>query len=314
MPPWRCTRRNQRAVSMDIVVHQISGLGNQLFQYAAGRYYARRYGAGLRMVTDPAKRAFSHGSPRPFLLGHFCIQSPVREIRFWEWKILLSSRQQLAPVRALMRRASQSQVFRETPAQRYSFLEDLSVQSGTRTLYLAGYWQTYKIADALGPRLRTELAFRQPPEGRNLEMLGRIREAKNAVSLHVRRGDYTLAAEGNIALPMEYYERAITRAKERVDEPTFFVFSDDMEFARANLPAGLKTVFVDHNDHWTAHEDLRLMSSCRHHILANSTFSWWGAWLNPNEDKVVMAPRQWHLRAESYYPELMPPAWELLDV
>jgi hypothetical protein len=305
----------QRATerSLEIVVRQISGLGNQLFQYAAGRYYAQRCGARMRMVLDPAKRAFSHGHPRPFLLSQFAIVSPVSEIRPWE-QIFFSTRRQLAPLRALMRRASQSQVFRETPAQRYSFLEDLSVQSGTRTLYLAGYWQTYKIADALGPRLRTELAFRQPPEGRNLEMLGRIRKAKNAVSLHVRRGDYTLAAEGNIALPMEYYERAITRAKERIDEPTFFVFSDDMEFARANLPAGLKTVFVDHNDHWTAHEDLRLMSGCRHHILANSTFSWWGAWLNPNEDKVVLAPRQWHLRAESYYPELMPPAWELLDV
>jgi hypothetical protein len=213
-----------------------------------------------------------------------------------------------------MRRASQSQVFRETPAQRYSFLEDLPVESGTRTLYLAGFWQTYRIAEALGDGLRAELTFRQQPEGRNLEMQGRIREARNAVSLHIRRGDYTLAAEGNIALPTEYYERAIARVKERMDEPTFFVFSDDMEFARANLPAGLKTVFVDHNDHWTAHEDLRLMSSCRHHILANSTFSWWGAWLNPSEDKVVLAPRQWHLRADSYYPELMPPEWELLDV
>jgi hypothetical protein len=305
----------QRATEspMEIVVRQISGLGNQLFQYAAGRYYAQRYGATMRMVLEPAKRAFSHGHPRPFLLSQFAILSPVSEIRPWE-QIVLSTQRPLAPLRALMRRASGSQVYWETLAERYTFIEDLPVEPGTRTLYLAGYWQTYEIAEVLGSGLRAELALRRQPEGRDLEMLRRIREARSAVSLHVRRGDYALAAEGNIALPMEYYKRAIARACERIDEPTFFVFSDDMEFARANLPDGLKTVFVDHNDHWTAPEDLRLMSSCRHHILANSTFSWWGAWLNANDDKVVLAPRQWHLSAESYYPELMPPSWELLDV
>jgi len=299
--------------SMEIVVRQNGGLGNQLFQYAAGSYYAQRYGATMRMVHDPAKRAFSLGHPRPFLLSRFSIQSPVSESRPWE-RIALSTQWQLAPLRELVVRASGAQFYWEKPAKFYTFLEDLPVESGTRTLYLAGYWQTYKIAGALGSELRAELTFRKQPEGRNLEMLGRIRDARNAVSLHMRRGDYTMAALGNIALPMEYYKRAIARVKERMDEPTFFVFSDEMEFARANLPAGLKTVFVDHNDNWTAHEDLRLMSSCRHHILANSTFSWWGAWLNPSEDKLVLAPRQWHLRAESYYPEFMPPAWELLDV
>jgi hypothetical protein len=298
---------------MQIVSRQISGLGNQLFQYAAGRYYARRYGATMRMALDPAKRAFSYGYPRPFLLSQFSIQAPVSEMRLVE-RILFSTRGQLAPLRALMCRAAGSQICWETPAQRYTFVEDLPFMPGTRTLYLAGYWQTYKIAEALGAELRAELKFRQPPEGANLEMLERIAEASNPVSLHVRRGDYTLAAEGNIALPMDYYERAIARLSERLDDPTFFVFSDDMEFARANLPARIKAVYVGHNKDATSHEDLRLMSSCRHHVIANSSFSWWGAWLNSKEDKVVLAPRQWHLKAESYYPELMPPAWELLDV
>jgi hypothetical protein len=299
--------------SMEIVVRQISGLGNQLFQYVAGRYYAQRYGATMRMALEPPQRAHSYGSPRPFLLSQFAIQGQVSAIRGWE-RLLLTRRPQLAPLRSALKLATGSQVCWEAEAQRYTFVQDLAVRSGTRALYLAGYWQTYRMADALGDELRGELTFRRPAEGKNLAVLGQIQEAKTSISLHVRRGDYTLASEGNIALPLGYYERAIGRMMERFEDPTFFVFSDDIAFARANLPSGLKTVFVDHNDDATAHEDLRLISQCRHHILANSTFSWWGAWLNPREEKVVVAPKQWHLRAESYYPELMPPAWELLDV
>jgi hypothetical protein len=302
---------------MEIVVRQISGLGNQLFQYAAGRYYAQRYGATMRMALEPPGRAHSYGSPRPFLLEQFAIEGRVSAIRGWE-RLLLSTRPQLEPLRTVVRRATGSQVYWETLAQRYTFLEDLPVEAGVRALYLGGYWQTYRIADSLdaglGAGLRAELAFRHAPEGKNLEMVGRIQEARTPVSLHVRRGDYTLASEGNIALPMAYYGRAIASLNARLDEPTYFVFSDDVEFARANLPVGLKAVFVDHNDDVTAHEDLRLISCCRHHIMANSTFSWWGAWLNPRKDKVVLAPRQWHLRAGTYYPGLMPPSWELLDV
>ncbi len=144
-------------------------------------------------------------------------------------------------------------------------------------------------------------------------MLERIGKCTNPVSLHVRRGDYTLAAEGNIALPLDYYTRSISICRERLADPTFFVFSDDIAFARKNLPHDIRAVFIDHNDDASSHEDLRLMSSCRHHIIANSTFSWWGAWLNPRLDKLVVAPKHWYLTQDSYYPELLPPGWILCD-
>jgi hypothetical protein len=298
---------------MEIVVRQISGLGNQLFQYAAGRYYAEQYGASLRIALDPKTRAFSHGHPRPFLLSKFAIQAPVSEIKRWEM-LMLSTQPKFAPLSQLLQGATGSQVYRESIAQRYTFIPDLGVRPGRRALYLAGYWQTYRIAEALGARLCHELSLRESASGKTLEVAERIRQARTAVSLHVRRGDYTLASEGNIALPMDYYGRAIARMTEQFEDVTFFVFSDDIEFTRANLPAGLNAEFVDHNNDATSHEDLYLMSQCQHHILANSTFSWWGAWLNPSATKVVLAPKQWHLRADTYYPELMPLSWELLDV
>jgi hypothetical protein len=156
-----------------------------------------------------------------------------------------------------------------------------------------------------------ELSFKEPAQGKNLEVLKQIKQCKNPVSLHVRRGDYTLAAEGNIALSIDYYTSAISTFKERLVDPTFFVFSDDMAFVRQNLPHHVKAIFVDNNDATASHEDLRLMSACHHHIIANSSFSWWGAWLNPRPDKMVIAPKHWLLKADSYYPDLLPPSWTL---
>jgi hypothetical protein len=129
----------------------------------------------------------------------------------------------------------------------------------------------------------------------------------------VRRGDYTLQVEGNVALPINYYARAIAQFKDILGNPTFFVFSDDIEFAKENLGKDISAVFVDHNDPLSAHEDLRLMSSCRHHIIANSTFSWWGAWLNGSDDKIVLAPRHWRVANCPAKNDLMPRSWRLLD-
>lgn len=297
---------------MEIVVRQISGLGNQLFQYAAGRYYSRRYGAQMRMAVDPARSALSHGYPRPFLLSHFAITAPTKELSAAD-RLIFTGRRWLKPASIVLKRSRGIHIFTESVAQRYTFLEELPLQRNVRTLYLVGYWQAHRIADEIADELRIEFSFKEPAQGKNLEILDQIRQSKNPVSLHVRRGDYTLAAEGNIALPMEYYSRAISAFKERLDEPTFFVFSDDIAFTKEHLPRGLRAVFVDHNDDSSSHEDLRLMSSCDHHIIANSSFSWWGAWLNPRPDKMVFAPKYWHLKRDSYYPDLLPPNWMLAE-
>jgi hypothetical protein len=295
---------------MQIVVRQISGLGNQLFQYAAGRYYSKRYGAQFRIAVDPARKAVSHGYARPFLLSHFSITTPAKELSQAE-RFILSEKPWLKPAIALVTRPLGIQVFREKRSQFYTFLQDLPLENNIRTLYIAGYWQTHRMVDDIGEELRVDLRFKEAAKGENLEVLDQIRQSKNSVSLHIRRGDYTLAAEGKIALPIEYYYRAIDALRIRLAEPVFFVFSDDIAFAKENLPRDIRTVFVEHNDAFSSHEDLRLMSSCQHHIIANSSFSWWGAWLNPRSDKIVFAPRYWHLRADSYYPGLFPPDWIL---
>lgn len=295
---------------MQIVMRQISGLGNQLFQYAAGRYYAKRHGASMRMVIDQAQNATSHGYPRPFLLSHFTIKTPMQPLSLQQ-RLLFSSRPSLKPAAALLKQTLAIQVFTEPVAQRFTFVESLTLAREFRTVYLLGYWQAYRFVDSIAEELKIDLNFKTPATGKNYEVLDKIARQPNTVSLHVRRGDYTLAAEGNIALPLAYYDLAIAYFQERLIDPVFFVFSDDIAFARANLPANIRAVFVDHNDDASAHEDLRLMSACHHHIIANSSFSWWGAWLNKKPGKMVYAPKYWHLKPESYFPDLLPPEWTL---
>jgi hypothetical protein len=136
--------------------------------------------------------------------------------------------------------------------------------------------------------------------------------AANAVSLHIRRGDYVSNAKFNAAhgtCDLDYYARAAAFVAERVGDPVIYAFSDDPAWVAENLKLPFEMRFVDHNDGSTAHEDLRLMATCKHHIIANSSFSWWGAWLNPLKDKVVAAPTQWFADPAKSNPDILPQSW-----
>jgi hypothetical protein len=298
---------------MEIVVKEFSGLGNQLFQYAAGRYYANLHDANLRLALEVSHRTVSHGGfPRPLLLKHFVLATEASTLTVWD-RLILSEQANIRAALTPLKKALGIDILTEPFGQRYHFLPSLVMNTRVRILYLIGYWQTYRVVEAVSHELRHELRFKEKATGKNLEIQNRIQNTLNSVSIHVRRGDYALAVEGNIVLPGAYYAKAVSLMQKKVSDPTFFVFSDDVPFARKLLPENVRKVFVDHNDDFSSHEDLRLMSSCEHHVIANSTFSWWGAWLNPRAAKIVIAPRHWHLTKQSYYPDLLPPEWLLLD-
>lgn len=302
---------------MELIVRQISGLGNQMFQYAAGRYYAERLSAEMVVAIDTVQKAVSYGFPRPFLLSFFSIQAPCRELTTSDRLLLLTANRRLQPVSVTvagaLRHLLKTEVVTELAYQRHCFIADLPIHKGTKKVFLVGYWQVSRIADAMEESLRREFTVRNAPTGKNVEILRMLENTPNSISLHIRRGDYLLEQEGNVALKMNYYVNAIEQMKKWIRQPTFFVFSDDMEYARKHLDPGLPVVFVDQNDSFSAHEDLRLMSSCRHHIIANSSFSWWGAWLNPRNDKLVIAPRNWMVGQSANYDGLFPARWTLLD-
>jgi Glycosyl transferase family 11 len=296
---------------LEIVLRAFGGLGNQLFQYAAGRYYAKRYGATLRISVE--WNAQCNGFPRPCLLSHFTITAPLAERSMFE-RILLTHKEWLKATSGPVKRALRIKVFTEQFEHRYSFLRDLPLERDVNMLCLLGYFQTNLLVEEIANELRAELTLKDLPRGKNLELLQQISRSRNPVSLHVRRGDCSVAATKRVDLPLEYYLNAISFFKQRLGNPVFFVFSDEIPFVKKYLPQNIATVFVDHNDDFSAHEDMRLMSCCHHNIIANSTFSWWGAWLNPRADKIIIAPKHWYNTEDSYYPDLLPRTWKLVDI
>jgi len=162
-------------------------------------------------------------------------------------------------------------------------------------VYLDGYWQCPKYFEDISLIIREELAPLLPFGAEDERINSRIGEG-GAVSVHVRRGDYVTnpaAARTHGLCSIDYYKAALDHICQRVSRPRFFVFSDDPKWVRENLPMPTPCFFVDHNGPEFAFQDLCLMARCDHHIMANSSFSWWGGWLNSREGKIVVMPKRW---------------------
>ena len=176
--------------------------------------------------------------------------------------------------------------------------------------YLLGYWQSEKYFADYSDEIREDFTFKSPLSERNSDLANQI-SSVNSVSVHVRRGDYVTNAKNAFigVCPLSYYEQATELIKSRVESPVFFVFSDDMDWVKSNLKLDVKTVMVNHNSGSESYNDMRLMSMSKHHIIANSSFSWWGAWLNPNPEKIVIAPKKWFRNGEFDTSDLIPSNW-----
>lgn len=175
--------------------------------------------------------------------------------------------------------------------------------------YLEGYWQSPKYFEGCDALLQQRLTFQHQMNAGSREMLEKIRSANTPVSVHIRLGDYTTDNNreifGNICTK-EYYTKAISFITERYPDATFFVFSNEPKKATEVIDIP-NAVIVDVNDESTASADMYLMSQCHHNILANSSFSWWAAWLNRNPDKQIIAPRKW-LNGKPT-PDVCPDSW-----
>lgn len=294
---------------MEIVVRQMSGLGNQLFQYAAGLYYATKYKATLRVSIDPAENPSSMGSPRPFQLNVFSIAAPMRKANALE-QLLCSQNPRIRGVAAAARRMAGAGFWQEPSPHR--FFPELPFRAMPATVFLRSYWQAAGYAAAVEDRLREDLRFKDRAAGKDAETLDAIASSRCPISVHLRRGDYALST-ASLVLPLDYYRLAWKMALEEFEGVEFFVFSDDIEYAQKHLPLDGVRHFIAHNDTATAFQDLRLMAACRHHIIANSSFSWWGAWMDPKPGQLIITPKYWRNTADSYYPDLFPASWRLVD-
>jgi hypothetical protein len=162
-------------------------------------------------------------------------------------------------------------------------------------LYLKGYWQDERHFRQIRKTLQEELRPREALDHADADALQEI-EQSESVSIHVRRGDYVSlasAAAHHGVCPVSYYERALAVLVSRVTKPRLFLFSDDLAWARANLPRKWPLKTVGNGSELDAVKELQFMAACKHHILANSTFSWWAAWLGERPGSIITAPRRW---------------------
>jgi hypothetical protein len=280
-----------------VTARLFGGLGNQLFQYAVGKAVAERNNCKLILDTRETNAKGAHWR---FALSHFNISA------------IIGDDSNLPPIRSnpipyyLWRCFGKSPKFiRET---HLGYNETINTLGGNT--YLHGYFQSEKYFAESAKELHQDLQLSTPASDENKQWLDRI-DTSNSISLHVRRGDYLASGDAYAVCNQDYYTRAIQHIANHLDtDPTIFVFSDDPAWAKENIETGYKTHFSDHNDGSKHYEDLRLISRCKHNITANSTFSWWGSWLNQNPDKIVVAPKNWFGKQKMHNPDITPDSWQ----
>ena len=188
--------------------------------------------------------------------------------------------------------------------------QDLSLILNKNNIYLNGYWQSEKYFKNIESKIRELYKFPAINEENNLELLEEIKELET-VSIHIRRGDYIGHPELDGLAPIKYYENSIKYIKSKVKNPVFLIFSNDIEWCKENLQLNDEQVYyVDWNIKENSFRDMQLMSLCKHNIIPNSSFSWWGAWLNRNPRKIVIAPEKWFTdESKLPYKDIVPEEW-----
>lgn len=266
-------------------------LGNQMFQYAAARALALRLGTG---VAIDARHALSRNEGTLTDIFTLPLSQPD----------LLPPERSTQKLRYLIWRA-----FGQSPTLRRERTLGFNpeFQNWSDGSYLHGYWQSERYFVPFAAELRQDFTF-PTPSAENAALGAQIAKTLS-ISLHVRRGDY-LTAQGHGICDAAYYNAALSRICDQLDaRPTVFVFSDDPDWARDNLPLPVEKQIVALNGPDKGYEDMHLMSRCSHHIIANSSFSWWGAWLNPDPAKIVAAPANWFAKPGLSNPDILPQGW-----
>lgn len=263
------------------------GLGNQLFQYSAGLYAEKIWGLPVDFhYFETATRASKN--PRSLLLNRFSISKTIVPISALMRTVYYGSRLQASVpwVHALLG----FQVIREQ--EPHSPDMRLFLKPSVPTFYF-GYWQVKSYVDVVEKKLREDLVFDRHLSASAQKVRDCIIQRPLTVAVHVRRGDDAESGSGRRCLPIAYYEHAVRAYRRLSSDVRFFVFSDDSHWALQNALFRSADMVVHEGSQALAHEDLFLMSLCTHQVIANSTLSWWAAWLNGHPDKQVTMPPFW---------------------
>jgi hypothetical protein len=278
------------------------GLGNQMFQYAVARALAAKFKTEVFLDLQDYSVLRGH----PFALNKFSTRFRIATLN--ELKLFGKIPDYGNPLGIRIKRKLYKPI--ECKEEHFHYSPTNFVNAGKYT-YIDGYWQCEKYFKHIRNQLLQDFTPANALSAKSSELMSKI-IGSQSVSLHIRRGDYVLNPDTNAyhgTCSIEYYKLAANKILEHCSDPHFFIFSDDIEWAKENLNFWNKMTFVDHNDLEHAWEDMTLMAGCSHNIIANSTFSWWAAWLNNNVNKIVIAPEKWFNNAQLDYSDIVPEGW-----
>jgi hypothetical protein len=279
------------------IVKLLGGLGNQMFQYA---FYRSLQNKGINVYADLSdfdeyplhngyelERVFnlSVKTPGKFLLNLF--RPNQSKWIFRKLKRILNLKKTYI-------------------VEENEFTFDASFFNNANQYY-SGYWQNEEYFNHIADQIKHDFKFPEIAGIENQTVLQQIINTES-IAIHVRRGDYLKDTLLGGICNLDYYEQAILSINSKIKDPQFFVFSDDMAWCRQNLNMENAT-YIDWNKGSNSYIDMQLMSNCKHNIIANSSFSWWGAWLNNNSNKVVIAPKKWVNNLTTRDPDICPKSW-----
>lgn len=296
-----------------IFVKLMGGMGNQMFQYATGRNLALRHNVHLKLdLSFLRKQKENSGfTLRNFELDKFKINADIaddNEINNITGKGKLINKLFFHAGNKILPYYKRNVIVEKG----ISF--DKNIFKAPANCMLIGYWQSDRYFKEIENTISADFELANDPDEYSLKILDSILHS-NSVSIHFRRGDYVSnenAFKIHGICKLSYYYKAIQIISEKVLNPEFYVFTDDMKWVREYFKIDFPCTYIEGNDK-RSEEDLRLMSHCKHNIIANSSFSWWAAWLNQNSDKIVIAPKFWFHGVCSDSTCIVPENWIIVD-
>jgi len=269
------------------------GLGNQLFQYAFAKGLLNRFPGDVYLDISSSYRKYLRKKEsniiRPYMLDEFNINIPIIEVETLpEWRFI---RQSNLYEKILYKKSISKKYKYQFITDSYDVTEyNPSFYYTYENVYYMGWYQNEKYFERVKIELIKDLTLKK-----DICIPKIIDDSENVVSIHVRRGDFV---KGGWCVSEDYYKEAINCIKKYIKNPIFVVFSDDVEWVK-NKMFKENVYFVKDFGNYNACEEMIIMSMCKHNIIANSTYSWWGAWLNRNENKIVISPKTWTPRQKN---------------
>jgi hypothetical protein len=283
-----------------LIIKLQGGLGNQMFQFAFGISLSKKLNAPLYFDLSFYEQDTGL-TPRQYELGIFTPSANIAD------RGLLK--------RILKPNLIQKFLVRNTVYKERNLLFAREVFDVKPPAYFDGFWQSEKYFTGVEQAVRNAFTFKIPLNPKSQKIATALAQIAGAVSVHVRRGDYVNSKETHDLhgiCTTTYYQNAMDLMKQRVINPAFYFFSDDPEWVKRELlPVTDHATLIQHNPGTDSWQDIVLMSKCKHHIIANSSFSWWGAWLNPDPEKIVIAPTDWFNCKTAYFDatDMVPGGW-----